>query len=106
MARIVLRRALESSIERWVAAEARKLGVPSMKMGNRVDTQWPDRIFFLPRRRVLMIEFKRPGDDARTAQVDKHETLRALGYEVQVHDDRREALRAVRDALLSALRGD
>lgn len=92
---------LESKIERDTCARAAKLmGVIGTKLVAPGETGYPDRIFWLPVGRPLLIEFKRPGENARPKQVFIHEQLRGLGYEVQVHDNVNEALRAIRAALI------
>ena len=103
---IVLRRALELPIEKWVVDEAAKRGVQSLKLGHRYDTGWPDRIFWIPGGRPLMIEFKRPGEFLEPKQEYLCGVLRTLGYEVEIHDNRERALAAIFHALDAARRSD
>lgn len=86
----------ETAIERAVVHKAAKeLGVFSTKMGTTGSTGWPDRIFFIPGGRPLMIEFKRPGGKMTEKQKWVHERLRWLGYDVEVHDDTTKALQTI-----------
>src|SRR5690606_26564047 len=91
-------RVLETDIEEWVVTEAERLGVPSLKLNLRGNRGWPDRIFLIPGGRPLFIEFKRPGEEPRKLQQQRHRILRKLGYEVEVHEERQAALDAVRQA--------
>ena len=90
---------LEASIERWVCQQVLwRFGVPNLKLNLRGNAGWPDRVFWVPGGRPLLVEFKRPGEEPRARQQLVHMMLRDLGYEVQVHDDKRVALEAVRVA--------
>lgn len=99
---------LESKVERDTCGDAlRKLGVPNMKMLHTGgETGWPDRCFFIGGGKPLLIEFKRPGEKHKTSPRQRyiHNVLRELGYEVQVHDSKDEALEAIRSAKLEAAR--
>jgi len=48
---------------------------------------WPDRLLLWPWRNVLFVEFKRPGEQPRKLQHYVHELIRAIGFEVLVHDN-------------------
>jgi hypothetical protein len=37
------------------------LGIKGSKLKNLSDTSWPDRLFWLPGGKPLLIEFKQPG---------------------------------------------
>lgn len=52
-------------------------------MGNR---NWPDRMFLFPGARVLLIEFKQPGEKPRPAQAWFFDQLRDMGFVVRVCD--------------------
>jgi len=99
---------LESKVERDACGDAlNKLRVPNMKMLHTGgETGWPDRVFFIEGGRPLLIEFKRPGEknDTSPRQEYIHSILRELGYDVQVHDNKDEALEAVRSAKMDAAR--
>lgn len=91
-------RVLETDIEEWVVKEAEALGIPSLKLNLKGNRGWPDRIFLIAGGRPLFIEFKRPGEEPRKLQQQRHRILRKLGYEIQVHEDRQEALSALKAA--------
>lgn len=74
-------------------------GVPSEKFGQH---GYPDRIFFIPGGRPLLIEFKSPGKKPRKLQVHRIKQLKDLGYAVEVHDDDKEALAAIIAAVEAA----
>ena len=91
----------ESSIERWVCRKARlQFGVLNVKVTPVGSTGWPDRLFLIPGGRALFIEFKKLGEEPEKIQLHRHDELRALGYEVEVHDTREGAINAIEDAVL------
>lgn len=75
------------------------LGIEGSKLKILGDTGYPDRIFWIPGGRPLLIEFKQPGEEPRAKQLHIHEQLRGLGYEVQVHDNAIDAFQAVIDSV-------
>jgi hypothetical protein len=94
---------LEKKIERKVCKTVLDvLGVASCKLTTPGKAGYPDRMFFIPGGRPLFIEFKRPGETPEPLQVLIHHMLRALGYDVEVHDDHDSAVSAVRAALHAA----
>lgn len=100
----------EAPIEEWVVAEAEStLGLTSIKLNLRGNRAWPDRLFFVPGGRPVLIEFKRPGDVPRPLQAHRHEQLRRWGYDVISTDDRDAAIlhltRAVEAALGTGTKG-
>lgn len=91
---------LESQVENKACELVWKyLGIEGSKLNILGDTGYPDRIFWIPGGRPLLIEFKRPGEEPRPKQIHIHEQLRGLGYEVQVHDNAIDAFQAVIDAV-------
>jgi hypothetical protein len=90
---------LESSIERSVARRCR---VKSVKLKDLGAAGYPDRLFFVPGGRPLLIEFKRPGEVPGPLQEYTHRQLRRLGYQVEVYDDIATALRAIARAVAAA----
>lgn len=77
----------------------KELGIIGAKLTVPGDTGYPDRIFWLPGGRPLLIEFKQPGEAPEPKQEYHIRRLRALGYLVEVHDNATDALRAVLRAL-------
>lgn len=76
-----------------------ELGVTSAKLTTPGRRGIPDRIFWLPGGKPLLIEFKRPGEQPRPLQSHIHALLKQLGYHVEVHDNEAEAFESVRRAL-------
>ena len=67
-------------------------------------TGYPDRMFLIPGGRPLLIEFKLPGEEPRAKQGHIHGVLKELGYNVQVHDDYDEAMKAIEEAVYESRR--
>ena len=91
---------LESDIERKVCElAATKLGIINIKLTSSGSTGYPDRIFWVPGGKPVMIEFKRPGGIVRPKQVYIHKLLRARGYQVEVCDNVEDAMSILETAL-------
>ena len=73
------------------------LGIGSLKVNVRGNTGWPDRIFWVPGGKPLIIEFKTPDGELSPKQKYHIERLKKDGYNVEVCDD------AI-DAFLAAIR--
>lgn len=86
-------------LEAEVVADALKLyQVPSIKLKPGAQTGWPDQLFFIPGGRSLLIEFKWPGYEMAPRQYYIHKMLKGLGYDVELHTRKDEALRAIERA--------
>ena len=91
----------ESSIERWVCRKARnQFGVINIKIAPAGTTGRPDRLFLIPGGKPLFIEFKKVGEEPEKIQLHRHEELRILGYDIEVHDTREGAINAIENAVL------
>ena len=91
---------LERTVERTACQRALSdLGVASMKLAAQGQRSWPDRLFLIPGGKPLMIEFKAPGEMPRPDQLQCHNILRMLGYQVEVCDDADDALNYIRKAM-------
>ena len=75
------------------------LGIKGSKLVTPGDTGYPDRIFWVPGGKPVMIEFKRPGELPTPKQLYIHNQLRALGYTVEVHSNEIRAFQAIIDAV-------
>ena len=75
------------------------LGVKLIVAGRR---GWPDRMFLIPGGRPLLVECKRPGQPPRPNQIENHEYLRLIGYNVEVVDDALDGFDAVCRAVEAA----
>ena len=81
---------------------ARELGIPIMifKLTAPGQRGVPDR-FFVHEGGVLFVEFKAPGKHPTKLQLHVHEQLRALGHEVQVHDNFSDAVAEIQASILA-----
>lgn len=90
----------EADIEQYVSDKALEwFGLPNVKLNLQGRRGWPDRIYWLPEGRPLLIEYKRPGKEARALQGEVHAMLVKLGYDVHVCDNREDALQHIVNAL-------
>jgi hypothetical protein len=69
-----------------------------MKLTPQGQRGWNDRLFLLPLR-PLLIEFKSPGERPRKLQADRHEVLKGLHYDTQVHEETALAWQAICEAI-------
>lgn len=93
-----LGRLKEAGVEKDVCDWAESVGIGHFKLTPVGQRGWNDRLFLL-RLRPMVIEFKSPGEDPRRLQEYRHQTLRALGYDVQTHHDKQEAIDAIKAAV-------
>ena len=70
------------------------LGIGSLKVNVRGNTGWPDRIFWVPGGKPLIIEFKTPDGVLSPKQIYHIERLKKDGYNVEVCDNAIDALYA------------
>lgn len=78
---------LESYIERTVVKAAEAAGFIQRKVGYINRHGAPDRFFFGPGGRLIMIEFKKEGEKPKPHQEREIKRLRDLGFEVHVIDN-------------------
>lgn len=83
---------LEAPLEDWACDKAEAAGWLVRKLRWQGRRNAPDR-FFAKDARIVLIEFKRPGDDARATQKREIRDLKAAGVEVHVVDNPLVALR-------------
>lgn len=96
-------RDLEVDTETAVVAEAwKRWGIKGSKLRILGDDGYPDRIFWIPGGRPMMIEFKRSGFDLEPKQEYIHDELKRLGYDVEAHDNTISALQALARAVEAA----
>jgi hypothetical protein len=88
----------KASVEKPTVTHAKAHGIVSTKMNLRYQRSWPDRIFWMPLY-PWYVEFKKKSKEPTVLQAAKIEELRALGYEVEVHDNKEEAVAAFDAAL-------
>lgn len=75
------------------------LGIQGSKLKILGEDGYPDRIFWIPGGKPLLIEFKQPGEIPEPKQQHVHDFLISLGYNVQVHTSDVDAFQAVIEAL-------
>ena len=78
------------------------LGVFGAKLTSPGTNGMPDRMFFIPGGKPLLIEFKDVGKEPEPLQEYTHNWLRKLGYHIEVCDNVDDAFNAVRKALDSS----
>ena len=86
----------EASIEKAGDAEATKLDAVVVKGNLRGRRGWPDKFYFFPGALLLLVEYKRPGEEPRKDQIKVHEKLRRRGFQVCVVDDAEVAKETIR----------
>lgn len=72
------------------------------KMSTQFTRDWPDRLFFIPGGRPLLIEFKRPGKQPTPKQAARIKKLKELGYDVEVCDNKEQSIAVIRARLEAA----
>ena len=96
--------AVEAYIEQKVCSRAlTELGLMGTKLVTPGRRGSPDRIFWLPGGKPLLIEFKRPGEQPDPFQAHIHAHLKLLGYIIEVHDDADTAFQSVAAHLARAM---
>lgn len=81
--------------KRWPRLKVRKMN----GMGSK---SWPDRCFWIPGGKPFLIEFKAPGKDLTELQAKTIKELIEDGYDVEVHDNKDRALRAISQRMAAA----
>lgn len=77
---------LEKSLEQKCVGYADGFGFVSIKLDN-AKRGWPDRLFLGPDSRMILVEFKRPGERPRKKQAAFFAALKLLGFQVEVIDN-------------------
>ena len=85
---------VEKAIRDQVCADAKKAGWVVRILGWKGKRGAPD-MFFAKAGRVVLIEFKSPGEKPRPDQMEEHDILRAAGVETHVCDSILFALKAL-----------
>jgi hypothetical protein len=93
---------LESEIEGAVKTWADEHGVLNAKLTPMGQRGYPDRVFFVPGGRLLVVEFKKKGEKPGKLQEYVIGKLRANGYDARWTDDGKTAIGWLRAALDAA----
>lgn len=88
----------EKSIERYLVARAKKLGLPCLKYSNPSVAGYPDRLLVLPDGQVVWVELKSKGRRPTKLQLMRHTELFGLRHSVKVIDNRADV-----DALMDTV---
>ena len=95
-------------IHEWFRDEMPSYGCSYLKI--QAAMGWPDRLLVWGRydapANYIWIEWKRPGEKPRPAQLHIHKILRAMGADVRVYDDYRVALEEITEAIRATARAD
>lgn len=78
----------ESEIERYLCERVAAAGGHAYKFASPARRNVPDRLVFLPRGRVFLVECKAPGRRPRAGQQREIDRLVALGARVYLGDTR------------------
>lgn len=85
----------EASIEKALAQEVKSAGGWCLKLPAVFDAGIPDRICLFPGARVVFVELKAPGKKPRKLQAVIHNRIRALGFRVEVVDNKEQAINLI-----------
>jgi hypothetical protein len=89
-------------VENPCVKEAKNLGVRVLKLNTMGNRSWPDRCFWIPGGKPLIIEFKKPGEKPTPLQRDTIDYLIRIGYDVHVIDTKEQGIALIRDRLAAA----
>ena len=90
-------RTIENRCVNWLLGRYPK--AMALKLNTRFRNHWPDRAFFIPGGSLVLIEFKKPGENATPAQAKLHRELKSLGFPVHLSwglDDFKKTIRELR----------
>lgn len=86
------------SVENPTVAWARKQGIYAVKLQGQGNRSLPDRIFFVPGGKPVLIEFKAPGKLPSPLQEIAIAKFQDYGYDVQVFDNALDAIKYLKHA--------
>ena len=89
----------KASVENPCVKYATDRKVKVLKVNPLWAAGWPDRVFFIPGGKPLIIEFKRPGGKTSKRQDEIIAELIKDGYDVQVVDNKEEGKALIRARL-------
>ena len=96
----------KKAVEDPTLRKCRKLwpGLMHRKMNGMGFRSWPDQMFMIPGGKPFYIEFKSPGEVPTTQQAEMIERMKGDGYDVEIHDDKDQAVEAIRARMQAYLR--
>lgn len=97
--------ASEADVIRHVTQWCKSVGLRYQRMAflPGVATSYPDIEFHVPGGRPTLIEFKRPGEKPRPAQLHRLAVLRDDGYDAVWYDNSKDAIEHLHRRMLDAL---
>lgn len=103
---MTLEKDIEVAVGREVLQLSKELNMPIhyLKLAIMGNRGWPDRLLLWPRKGIMFIEFKRPGEKPRKLQEFVHAALRKLGFVVEVHDNVGRAMAAIEAQVVAQTR--
>ena len=81
----------EKTVERELVKRVKEEGGIAYKFTSPNRRSVPDRLCLLPGGKILFVECKAPGKKPTKLQAREHERLRAMGFEVVIVDDKKDA---------------
>lgn len=90
----------ENATEQAVVHYAEERGIMQTKLNLMGQRGWPDRCFWIPGGRPLLMEFKRRGKRPRKLQQRIIDKLQRLGYDAHCIDRKEEGFNIIRDAIV------
>lgn len=80
----------ESQIESYLRDQIKGVGGWAPKWVSPGNNGVPDRIIFLPDRKIVFIETKAPGKKPTPLQIVQHRRLASFGWDVPIIDSREQ----------------
>lgn len=90
-----LERTIEAAVLRW----AKKQKLEHLKLNTMGRRSMPDRLFWVPGGKPVLIELKRPGFEPTKLQMNTMKKLKGLGYDVIWTDSAETAIEYLRRAM-------
>lgn len=90
----------ESAHQKKVVEHCRKLGLHVVKVQQTSENGWPDLFIAIPGGKPLLLEMKKPGEKPTKLQLEIHDQLRKIGYNVQWADCAVNGKKLVDDAMV------
>lgn len=80
----------EKTIEKYLINKTKKASGMCVKFWPIFFAGFPDRIVLLPGGTIIFVELKAPGKDSTPLQVKVQNTIRGLGFRVEVCDSKEQ----------------
>lgn len=78
----------EKALEAYLIKRVEQVGGLSLKYSNPCQAGYPDRLLLMPGAKTAWCEVKSRGKKPRPLQIQRHEQLKRMGFEVYVADTR------------------